>query len=296
MTRLSIIIPVYNDFAALKKCLRALQSQLDSYNGLVECIVVDNGSTDDIHEIVQDFPRVSALTEATPGSYAARNTGARSAAGEYLAFTDSDCIPTEDWVEAILRITTVYPAIDVHIGEVRLFPDHDSSKEVDLRVAAYEIATAFRQEYYANTVHFGPTANLIVRKPTFEALRGFDQSLMSGGDKDFGQRAWRAGFQLRYSPECVVAHPTRSSLGQLESKIRRIVGGDFTKAGARAKQTAADWARYLILRPGNSLRLIWSRPGLSVYERLAASEVAFRVIGWQVAERLKLRSGGQVRR
>lgn len=296
MPRLSIVVPVYNDFAALQKCLDALQSQLAVHGPEVECLVVDNGSEASLDEIAERFPEVTFLEELTPGSYAARNAGVRQATGEFIAFTDSDCIPEEDWVEAILEVTSSFPSIDLHVGDIVLFADSDGGKTVDRRVIAYELATAFRQEYYANYVHFGPTANLIVRRVTFEKLQGFDQSLKSGADKKFGQNAWQAGFKIRFSPECVVRHPTRSTLIQLENKIRRIVGGDYFKAVNKPQKIMANLTRYILLRPGNSLRLIWTRAGMSVHDRMAASEVVFRAIGWQVSEHQRLRSGGQAQR
>jgi glycosyltransferase involved in cell wall biosynthesis len=92
---LSVIVPVWNDESRIGQCIDALKRQsLDS--ALFEIIVVDNGSTDSTATVVSRYTNVVLLYEPQPGSYAARNTGLRHARGEYVAFTDSDCVPEED--------------------------------------------------------------------------------------------------------------------------------------------------------------------------------------------------------
>lgn len=241
------------------------------------------------------FPQVQFMDERTPGSYAARNTGARAAAGGFLAFMDSDCIPEPNWLASILEVVEKHPEVDLHVGEVKLFPETVNGVQPDRRVSSYEVATAFRQKYYAESVRFGPTANLIVRQSAFSELGGFDSSLLSSGDKEFGQRATRSGYQLRYCPECVVRHPTRSRLSELESKTRRIVGGDHRMA-AGTLRLVADLFRYTVLRPCNSLRLIWASDKLGGVDKLLASETVLCVMLWQVSERLRLLRGGEARR
>lgn len=295
LPKLTVVIPVFNDFGRLRKCLSALIAQPEIAAGLANCIVVDNGSTDSIQLVENEFPQVEFMVETTMGSYAARNAGAAAAAGEFLAFVDSDCIPNKDYLRAAIQVMEQRPDVDIHVGEVVLFPEAVDGVPADDRVAAYEIATAFRQRHYAERVNFGPTANLVVRAATFTELGGFDQKLLSGGDKEFGQRAVRLGYKMRYSPECVVRHPTRSKLSELAHKTRRVVGGDHRLAKGLGK-TASDFARYLVLRPGNSLRLIWTTDKLALKQRLLASETVIRVVGWQVSERFKLMRGGEARR
>lgn len=295
MPQVTVVIPVFNDFVRLRTCLSSLVAQPEMANGAAQCVVVDNGSERSVKALEAEFPQVRFLEERIPGSYAARNTGARTAEGGFLAFVDSDCVPQPDWLTAILEVTERHPEVDLHVGEVELFPETVDGVEPDRRVSSYEIATAFRQKYYAQSVHFGPTANLIVRQSAFAELGGFDSTLLSGGDKEFGQRATRAGYQLRYSPECVVRHPTRSRLSELEGKTRRVVGGDHGVAEGTRK-LVADLFRYAVLRPGNSLRLIWTSNKLGGANKLRASETVLRVMVWQVSERLRLLRGGEARR
>ena len=74
----SVIVPVYNNTVRLLKCLKALD--LQSYpSHLYEIIVVDNGSTEAVQELLSVFSNISYLREDQPGSYIVRNTGIKNA-------------------------------------------------------------------------------------------------------------------------------------------------------------------------------------------------------------------------
>ena len=98
--RFSVIVPFRNASRTLPACLQGLANQTFTR---MECVFVDNGSTDDGAHIVDAFIHDRAFThwrligEVKPGASAARNRGAREAIGEWLAFTDADCVPTPAW-------------------------------------------------------------------------------------------------------------------------------------------------------------------------------------------------------
>jgi len=85
----SIVIPTYNRAALLP---RALESVLAQTEGDFECIVIDDGSTDDTETVVRTYadPRLHYEYQRNAGVSAARNAGAKLAAGELLLFLDSD--------------------------------------------------------------------------------------------------------------------------------------------------------------------------------------------------------------
>jgi glycosyltransferase involved in cell wall biosynthesis len=82
----SVVIPAYNEEAALPGCLETLGRQ--TYPNL-EIIIVDDGSTDRSREVAREFP-VRLLEGQHLGPAAARNRGAREAKGELLVFVDAD--------------------------------------------------------------------------------------------------------------------------------------------------------------------------------------------------------------
>ena len=96
MIKVSVIVPVYNVEKYLQKCLDSLVSQtlID-----LEIIIVNDGSTDDSHRIIDDFAqkfpfKLKAFTKENGGLSDARNYGLDCATGKYIGFVDSD-----DWVE-----------------------------------------------------------------------------------------------------------------------------------------------------------------------------------------------------
>lgn len=91
MTKVSVIIPVYNAEKYLGKCLESLLSQTLQE---MEIICVDDGSSDGSPEILKRFQgrdeRVRILTQENQYAGVARNNGMREARGEYLLFLDAD--------------------------------------------------------------------------------------------------------------------------------------------------------------------------------------------------------------
>lgn len=98
----SVIIPSFNSQNTINKCLNALKKQKCRHN--FEIIVVDS-SQDNTSKIIHwEFPDVSLYSFSDrkyPGD--ARNLGVLKAIGQIFAFTDSDCIVDQDWIEKIVE-------------------------------------------------------------------------------------------------------------------------------------------------------------------------------------------------
>ena len=100
MSKVSVIIPVYNSAQYIKRCLQSVNAQ--KINDL-EVLLIDNCGTDDSIALAEAFIRHSrrkdithriAATPTNNGPAAARNLGLQLATGEYVAFLDAD-----DWIE-----------------------------------------------------------------------------------------------------------------------------------------------------------------------------------------------------
>src|SRR4051794_34400017 len=101
----SIIIPTYSRPEALTNCLEAI-ALLDYPRDRFEVIVVDDGSPRPADQIVASFSSrfaVRSLRQQHAGPAAARNQGAAGARGDFLAFTDDDCLPDRDWLRIFAR-------------------------------------------------------------------------------------------------------------------------------------------------------------------------------------------------
>lgn len=217
----SIIIPVYNDPERLRICLEALEDQTypkEKY----EVIVVDNGSDESIEPIVAEFRQAKASYEARPGSYAARNKGISLAQGEIFAFTDSDCIPAQDWIEK--GVGKLLDMSNCGIVGGKLEPRFQNSKH-PTAIELYEVIMYYCQKRFVEVMHFSVTANLFTFRHIVEHVGPFDGELKSGGDREWGQRVASFGYQLIYADDVRIVHPARATLAQLQKKERRIARG-----------------------------------------------------------------------
>lgn len=102
-SRLSIIIPVYNNESYLRATLQSVLAQ--AYPD-VDVLVVDDGSTDGsltiCHEFAQKDKRLRVIHKENGGVSSARNRGIEEAAGQYIAFVDGDdCIDPEMYTTMI---------------------------------------------------------------------------------------------------------------------------------------------------------------------------------------------------
>src|ERR1700693_4789638 len=94
----SVVIPVHNTADHLKQCLEALRAS-DSMPA--ECIVVDDGSTDDSAGVATRFGAKVLSTNGRFGPSRARNLGVQSASGDVILFLDADVCVRPDTVSKI---------------------------------------------------------------------------------------------------------------------------------------------------------------------------------------------------
>lgn len=87
--RLSVIIPMYNAKAYIKRCIDSILNQ--GFEGL-EIIAVDDGSTDATCSVIQGYAdeRIRLVRQEKKGVSAARNAGLDLAQGTYVVFADAD--------------------------------------------------------------------------------------------------------------------------------------------------------------------------------------------------------------
>ncbi len=107
MPRISVVVPIYNVEEFLDECLRSVAAQtVDD----LEVVMVDDGSTDGSVDIAREHMardgRFKLVSQENGGLSAARNTGMASAAGEYLAFLDSDDVLPPNAYELLLGAIT----------------------------------------------------------------------------------------------------------------------------------------------------------------------------------------------
>src|SRR5262245_57268854 len=93
----SVVIPHYEDFENLDRCLTALASQ--TRDGPIEILVADNGSPSGEKSLLDTIAgRAHFVIVRERGAGPTRNGGVTAARGTILAFIDSDCVPSRRWL------------------------------------------------------------------------------------------------------------------------------------------------------------------------------------------------------
>ena len=231
---ISVIVPVFEHWHLVPGLLDRLEQQTFNQHKF-EVLLVDNGSTHfDPPKLLPANAKV--LRCDTPGSYAARNHAIAQAKGEWLAFTDADCLPAEGWLQAYMhRIEALHQGPVVLAGAI-----HMHAKAVPNRYEQYDLVKGIPQAWYVKR-GYAVTANLALPASLFLQLGGFNEGRFSGGDAELTRRCVALGIPLHYVPEACVIHPARDSWQAMATKARRIKGGQLT-AGTR-KQRVLWWLR-----------------------------------------------------
>ena len=225
MTFISIIIPTYRDNERLGKCLDAIAEQVN-HESQVEVIVANNDPESEMPDFGKFPISLTVVNESIAGSYAARNKGIEVAKGNFLLFTDSDCIPSKNWISKAQEIANDPPS-DIIAGKVEVFSRTGSS------YGKFDQAFAFPNEDYVQKEGFGVTANLLVSRKVIEITGGFKTGLLTGGDREFCHNASTHGFTLTYDKDMSVFHPARETWEEMSVKAKRF-GGKIPQDSSKA--------------------------------------------------------------
>lgn len=211
--RVSVIIPHFNDLAGLRVCIAKLDVQTFPRERF-EIIVADNGSAASLAEIEAAAPGARVVRIAERGAGPARNGGVAASRHDILAFTDSDCVPEPQWLEAGLRMLQsadlVGGAVKVSVAE----PGKPTPSE------AFEVVFAFDNRSYVEKKGFSGSGNLFTTRAVFEDVGGFRPSVSE--DVDWCHRARSKGYRLAFAAEAIVWHPGRRSWSELCKRWRRL--------------------------------------------------------------------------
>ena len=201
----SIIIPNYNGANTLRPCLRTATSLMSES---VELIVVDDASTDDSITLIRQFPCKVIQMDAHGGAARARNIGAAHSRGEWLFFTDADCLLSR---QALSLITTyIKQATDDRVigGSYtpRPYDDRFLSRFQSMFIHYFETRHAESPDYLA-------THALLIKAKIFRDSGGFAEDIGPIlEDVEFSHRLRRAGLKLQMLPALQVQHIFNYSL------------------------------------------------------------------------------------
>ncbi len=218
---ITVILCTLNRCQSLGKTLESVVASKLPDPAEWEVLVVDNNSTDQTREVVEDFcrrypGRFRYVFEPQLGKSFALNTGVREAKGDVLAFLDDDVIVEPTWLHHLTA-----PLEDAEWvgtgGRTLLERGFSPPAWLGLR-EPYNLGGVLAQ-FDLGDRPFGldrapAGANMAFRKETFQKFGGFRTDLgpcpgsqIRGEDTEFGRRLLAAGERLRYEPSAVVYHP-----------------------------------------------------------------------------------------
>lgn len=179
MNDLSVIMPLHD---AAPWVGEAIQSVLDHADGLLELLVVDDGSTDDGPRIAAAFgDPVRVLTQANAGPSAARNRGLADARGQLIGFLDADDLWCADMPDPRRIVLDAEPTIDLVLA--RLQPVYGAPGQPPIPIEG--------------TISGLQLGGMLARADALRRHGGMDPALFHGEDVDWILRMRDAGAHVQ---------------------------------------------------------------------------------------------------
>lgn len=216
--QISAIICTHNRDSYLGAAIDSLLCQ--RFAGAFELIVVDNASTDRTRTVVETrlhHPHLHYVYEPVVGLSTARNTGAKTAQSDLLAYLDDDAVANPDWLQTLYNAYQTNEKLAVAGGKVTLLwadgthPPRWLSSNLAGNLGAYDLGDEL---VYIDRPGLTPRGlNYSIRRAFLEQVGGFDLRLgrvgtvlLSNEELRMTELALESGWQVAYLPDALVAH------------------------------------------------------------------------------------------
>jgi glycosyltransferase involved in cell wall biosynthesis len=211
----SVVIPVRDAETMIGRCLDAVFSQ--SYSPC-EVIVVDGHSDDRTVEIASRYP-VEIVYENYGTVGGARQVGLENSKGEYVAFTDADCLPEKNWLE---NLTKEFGESAVGVGGgVKNIGEGIWGKAIALTADTFLGSANSVQGRVLKekcTVKSISGCNSMYRKRDLLEIGGFNITLSINEETELNKRLSKIG-DLMYIPDAVVLHKQDRNLNAFAKRM-----------------------------------------------------------------------------
>lgn len=200
---ISVVIPAYNASRTLELCLQSLTA---SEMLPLECLVVDDGSTDDTVAIARRFAAKVLSTGGRRGPAHARNLGAKAATGEVVFFIDADICLHRNTISRLVSGFSTDSSLDAIIGSYDDSPEQQDVLSMYRNLMHRYVHQNGRTE--ASTFWSGCGA---IRRSVFLKHGGFDESYSRPAieDIELGYRLTAAGHKVQLDRNLEVKHLKR---------------------------------------------------------------------------------------
>jgi glycosyltransferase involved in cell wall biosynthesis len=235
--RISVVVCTRNRPVALRKCIHSLLNNEDKN---FELIVVDNApDNEDAKKVVEQFQGVIYVLEKRKGLDIARNTGAKTASHNIVAYTDDDVQIPANWIANVKSCFAdpLTMAVTGLVAPMELETEAQYVFERDWSFNRGYSPKVFNHRYFLDAMkegvpvwEIGAGANMAFRKEVFNLVGLFDERLDVGaagcsGDSEMWYRILAEGWNCVYFPHLYVFHEHRRSLEDLRKQLFSYMKG-----------------------------------------------------------------------
>ena len=200
MPIVSVIIPAYNSGPYLDEAVQSVIAQTFTD---WECIVVDDGSTEDLSRVGEMDPRVHLTRQPNRGTAAARNNGIASSTGEFIAFLDHDDIWLPENLDAQVAVLSANPRAGFCYAHYDMIDGEGNRRTVPL--------SGNPARSYLEMLRGGAPipSTAVVRRSCLAVVGGFDPMLPYSDDQDVMLKL-AYFFDVAFVPYCQVLYRIHS--------------------------------------------------------------------------------------
>ena len=213
--KVSIYIPAYNAEKTIEKSIKSIKDQTYSVD---EIIIIDDKSSDNTIEIVNQFKDIILVkNEKNMGLGFTRNLAIKKSSNEIVAAIDADVVLDKHWLEILMK--------NLNKEKVVMCGGKMTEKSVENRI------NKWRAKYYSqnwgNENIINPSflfgCNCILLKSAWNKINGYNEELMTNGeDIDFSIRIKSIpDTNLFYSSRALSYHLQDDSLKSLSNRVWR---------------------------------------------------------------------------
>jgi glycosyltransferase involved in cell wall biosynthesis len=213
----SIIVIVLNMEKTISDCLNSLV-RLNYPSDRFEIIVIDGGSKDQTHKIIESYPKAKKIVDYRRNRSLARNLGVQNSEGSIIAFTDADCEVDKDWLSIHVLDHQNNANVAAICGSV--LSTYKDEKEMVIRIANdsdFDVSSDKR------FIYFLTTSNSTLKRDKLIEVGGFEEKIHAGEDAVLSSKIVSKGFKILFDPSAKVIHRHYNNARENESDYHDII-------------------------------------------------------------------------